>query len=187
MVDRDPDISDINKFYYLTGCLRDKALEAIAGITVCADNYALAWSTLSARFGRPRLVASSLIDKLLSAPKSSNETLLELNNFLLVFDEGVSVLNSMNLPNLGDFILFSVASRCLPSYTIKLFEAELSSRFPTVSDLLSFVKSRVNVLECVPNDSARKALKQSVPPKQQYTSKHPRPALIILSGHNQHR
>jgi len=76
-VHRDPNLPDIDKFYCLVGCLRDKALEAIAGIPVCGENYALAWSTLTACFDRPRLVASSLIDILLSAPKSPNETLVE--------------------------------------------------------------------------------------------------------------
>jgi hypothetical protein len=166
MVDQRPNINDIDKFYYLTGCLKDNALEAISGIPVSGENYKLAWSTLTARFDRPRLVASSLIDKLLSAPKASTETLSDLHKFLLVFDEGVSVLDSMKLPDLGDFILFSVASRCLPSYSIKLFESQLSNGFPTVRDLLAFVKSRINVLECVPNvprDSVHKSIKQSVP------------------------
>lgn len=170
MVDQHSTIADIDKFYYLTGCLRDKALEAIAGIPVCGDNYSLAWATLTARFNKPRLVASSLLDKLLTAPKSSNENLTELNKFLLVFDEGVSVLDSMNLPNLGDFILFSVASRCLPSYTVKLFEAQLSNSFPTVRELLTFVKSRVNVLECIPNDVVHKIAKQPLQ-KSSHTSK----------------
>jgi len=78
MVDQRPNITEIDKFYYLTGCLRDKALEAIAGIPVCGDNYQLAWATLTARFDKPRLVESSLIEQLLNAPKSVNETLIDL-------------------------------------------------------------------------------------------------------------
>ncbi|XP_025198008.1 uncharacterized protein LOC112596509 [Melanaphis sacchari] len=180
MVGQHSAIADIDKFYYLTGCLRDKALEAIAGIPVCGDNYALAWAALTARFDKPRLVASSLLDKLLTTPKSSNETLSELNKFLFVFDEGVSVLNSMNLPNLGDFILFSVASRCLPSYTVKLFETQLSNDFPSVKELLTFVKSRVNVLECIPNDAIHKTVKQ--PLLQNTASSKPKGSCPICKG-----
>lgn len=88
MVDQRSTIADIDKFYYLTGCLRDKALEAIAGIPVCGDNYSLAWASLTARFDKPRLVASSLLDKLLTAPKSSNENLTELNKFLSILTRG---------------------------------------------------------------------------------------------------
>lgn len=91
MVDIRTNISKIDKFYYLIGCLRENALDAVSGIPVSGDNYDLAWSTLTARFDRPRLVTHSLINKLLSAPKASSESLIELNHFLVMFDEGVSV------------------------------------------------------------------------------------------------
>lgn len=42
------------------------------------------------RFDCSCLVASSLIEKLLTAQKSFSETLVELNTFLLVFDEDIS-------------------------------------------------------------------------------------------------
>lgn len=62
----------------------------------------------------------------------------------------------MRIPKLGDFILFSIASRCLPTYSIKLFEAQLANGFPTVQDLLKFVKSRVAILECIPREPTSK-------------------------------
>lgn len=162
MVDQRPNLTDIEKFYYLAGCLKDEALDTIRGIPVSADNYRLAWSSLTSRFDRPRLVASSLLETLLTAQRSSNETLIDLNKFLLIFDEGIAVLESMKIPNLGDFILFTLASRCLPSYSVKLFESQLSSGFPTVKDLLTFVKARINVLECVPRDHAQRSIKPPV-------------------------
>lgn len=53
-------------------------------------------------------------------------------------------------------MLFSLVSRCLLTYSIKLFEAQLVNSFPTVIELLSFVKSRVAVLECIPRDLSSK-------------------------------
>lgn len=96
------------------------------------------------------MVAFLLIDKLLNAPKSSTETLVELNKFLGLFDEGVSMLESMTIPDLGDFMLFSLASRCLLTYSIKLFKTQMANDFPTVKELLTFIKSRVAILECIP-------------------------------------
>lgn len=155
-VDRRENLSDIDKFYYLVGCCKGAARDAIRGIPVSDHNYKLAWSTLEERFNKPRLVACSLIEKLLNAQRASSESLIELNKLLVVFDEGVSLLESLNIPNLGDFILFSIASRCLPIYSIKLFEAQLTNRFPTVKDLLMFVKSRVAILECIPREPTSK-------------------------------
>jgi hypothetical protein len=162
MVDQRPNLTDIEKFYYLAGCLKDKALDTICGIPVSADNYRLAWSSLTSRFDRLRLVASSLLKTLLTAQRSSNETLTNLHKFLLIFDEGVAVLESMKIPNLGDLILFTLASRCLPSYSVKRFKSQLSSGFPTVKYLLTFVKARINFLECVPRDHAQRSIKPPI-------------------------
>ncbi|CAI6371615.1 unnamed protein product [Macrosiphum euphorbiae] len=155
-VDNRTYLSDIDKFYYLVGCCKGAARDAIRGIPVSDLNYRLAWSTLEERFDKPRLVARSLIEKLLNAPRAPSENLVELNKLLVVFDEGVSLLESLHLPNLGDFILFSIAARCLPTYSIKLFEAQLANGFPTVQELLKFVKSRVAILECIPPESTSK-------------------------------
>lgn len=162
-------LPDIDKFYYLVGFCKGAARDAIRGIPVSDQNYKLAWSALEERFNKPRLVARSLIEKLLNAPRAPSENLVELNKLLVVFDEGVTLLESLNLPNLGDFILFSIASRCLPTYSIKLFEAQLANGFPTVQELLKFVKSRVAILECIPPEPTSK---QSNSHKSTKTTSH---------------
>lgn len=73
----------------------------------------------------------------------------DLNNFKCDFSEDISLLNALNIPNLGSFILFSIAFRCLPLSTKKLFESNTKTDFPTVEELMSFVQSRVSVLELV--------------------------------------
>ncbi|KAL4103253.1 hypothetical protein QTP88_018630 [Uroleucon formosanum] len=135
------DIPKIDKMHHLIGS------DAIRNIPVSNDNYDLAWSTLSSRFHRPRLVANALIDKLLNAPVSSQETLFDLNNFVSLFSENIALLNALNIRDLGSFIVFSMAFRCLPASTRKLFESSVPPEFPTVTDLLTFVQSRVAILE----------------------------------------
>lgn len=66
-----------------------------------------------------------------------------------VFGEGISVLTALQVPDLGDFILFSLASRCLSSSCRTLFETEAIRDFPTVDDLLTFIKNRIAILERV--------------------------------------
>ncbi|VVC30476.1 Peptidase aspartic, putative,Aspartic peptidase domain,Protein of unknown function DUF1759,Zinc finger [Cinara cedri] len=155
-VDRRTTLSDIEKLYYLVGCCEGVALETIQSIPVSDQNYKLAWSTLQERFDKPGLLAYSIIEKLLSAPRATSETSVELNKVLTVFDESLSLLESMKIPNLADFILFSIASRCLPTDSIKLFEAQLDNTFPTVQDLLRFMKLRMAILECIPREPTSK-------------------------------
>lgn len=93
-------------------CLKSVAAELIRGITISGLMHQLSWSTLKAQFDKPRLVAGSLVENLFNASIISKESLSELHKFITTFDETVSILESMQVPNLGDFILFSLAARC---------------------------------------------------------------------------
>jgi len=74
-----------------------------------------------------------------------------------VFGEGISVLAALQVPDLGDFILFSLASRCLSSSCRTLFESETIRDFPTVDDLFKFIKTRVAILERVQGVAGKQA------------------------------
>lgn len=149
MVDQRPQLSTIEKMYYLIGCLRNDAAELVRNIPVSADTYGLMWSTLEARYDKPRMVASTLIEKLLSAPLAPQETIATLNQFMSIFDEGISLLNSLHMPDLGDFLLFTLASRCLPVSCRTLFESSCNSEYPSVATLFTFIRARIAVLERV--------------------------------------
>lgn len=140
MVDQRTDLPDIDKVHYLVGCLKGNAVDTLRGIPISGHTYKLAWSTLESQYDKPRLVAYSLVETLLSAPRITNESLFELNKFMTAFDESISVLESLNIPNLGDFILFSMASRCLPVSVRTLFESQLTNEYPSVGELFTFVK-----------------------------------------------
>jgi len=149
LVNSRPNICDIDKLYYLKGCLKGRAADAVRDIPLSADNYALVRSTLSERFHRPRLVAMSLVDKLLGASPVKQESLSELNSFMCSFSESLSLLNALKVPDLRSFILFSVAFRCLPVSTRNLFETSTTSDYPTIDELMKFLRNRVAVLEVV--------------------------------------
>uniref|UniRef100_A0A2S2PHQ7 Peptidase A2 domain-containing protein n=1 Tax=Schizaphis graminum TaxID=13262 RepID=A0A2S2PHQ7_SCHGA len=155
LVDSRSNLTPIDKMYYLIGCLRGSAAEAVRSIPVASDSYDLAWTTLSNRFNRPRMVATSLVDKLLNVPSSTQESLLELTSFLCEFSESVSLLNALNIPDLSSFLLFALAFRRLPISTRKLFESTVTSDYPSMSELLTFVESRVSILELVGDSSSR--------------------------------
>jgi hypothetical protein len=165
-------LSNTEKFYYLIGCLHGPAADVIRRIPVSADNYELAWKTLADRFNRPRLVATALIDKLLRASVATQESLSDLNHFLSNFSEGISLLNTLQVPDMGSFLLFTIAFRCLPVATRKLFESSVSVDYPSVDDLLDFVQSRVSLLEIV-GESHKSSLKVSSTPAASIGQKQP--------------
>ncbi|KAL4101316.1 hypothetical protein QTP88_021336 [Uroleucon formosanum] len=105
LVNSRSDLSNFEKIYYLMGCLEGAAAEAVQSIPVAGDNYTLVWSTLSERFNRPRLVATSLVEQLLHTSPMTHESLHDLNSFLCTFHENFSLINALKLPDLGSFIL----------------------------------------------------------------------------------
>jgi len=146
-VDSRTDVPDIEKFYHLLGCLDLEASEVVKGITVSSETYSLAWSALVDRFDKPRRLASFMLDTILSAPIIQQESVSALNKFLNNFDENIAVLKSLEIPDLGDFLLFSIAFRSLPVSSRRLFEMANSEEYPKAQELSKFVKNRIQVLE----------------------------------------
>lgn len=65
------------------------------------------------------------------------------------FEEIIALLKSLEIEDLGSFLLFSVEFRCLPLMTRKMFESSTSVAYPAVSDLLKFVHTRISILKNV--------------------------------------
>ncbi|KAF0748221.1 Uncharacterized protein FWK35_00023001 [Aphis craccivora] len=153
LVDSRSNISNIEKFYYLVSCLELKASEVIKGITGSNDTYSLAWKALVERFDKPR------------------------NKFLNIFDENVGILESLEIPDLGDFLMFSIAFRSLPVSSRRLFEMTNSEKYPKAQELFKFVKNRIQVLELAggtPSSSGSKQGHLKPPPNSKKEWKNDR-------------
>jgi len=111
------------------------------------------------------MVATSLIDKLLNAPSSSQESLQDLTTVLSTFEESISLLSALDIPDLGSLILFSLAFRTLPLCTQKLFESTVlnDSDYPSVDNLLKFIRGRITAFENVGNSRKPVAQSKSLP------------------------
>jgi len=124
------DPSNIERFYYLLGCLNDDALYTIRNIAVTDNTYDLAWSTLAERYDKTRQLASFILDKLIAAQPQSQESLDSLKQFLILFSDQVATFKSLNIPDLGEFTLFLFSARGLPLSTRKDFGLLIRVIFP---------------------------------------------------------
>jgi len=147
LVDQRANIPNIDKFYYLIGCLHADPREVVKGFSVSNETYTLAWNALVERYDKPRKLASSIIDKLLNAPVATCESLAALQTFLSTFDENIALLETLRIPDLASFLLFSLAARCLPTSSRRLFESENTEEYPSVQSVIKFVKNRLHIIE----------------------------------------
>lgn len=146
LIDARPHLSNVEKLYYLCGSLVGEAANVVKVFSMTASTYRLAWDALVSRFDKPRHLANLLIEKMLKSPVHSVETEDVLKDFLVQFDESISLLTSMDIP-LGDFLLFFLSMRCLPLSCRTLFESQSMEDFPSVHKMISFIKGRIKVLE----------------------------------------
>lgn len=66
-------------------------------------------------FNKPRKLASALANQLLAAPIITLENLSSMKEFIGLFDENVALLKSLNIPDIGSFLLFCIESNGISS------------------------------------------------------------------------
>ena len=71
-VDSNPDLSNVEKFNYLSSLLENTAREAIAGLSLTEANYTEAVSTLKKRFGGTQQIISKPMEALLQVEAVTN-------------------------------------------------------------------------------------------------------------------
>ncbi|CAB4007898.1 PREDICTED: uncharacterized protein LOC100197852 [Paramuricea clavata] len=97
-------ISKIDKFNYLKGCLRGEALAAISGLMLSSDNYKEAIPLLKNRFGNEQLLISSHMESLLKISKiRSQESTRELRMLYNHVENCIRNLKSLKLDTTGKF------------------------------------------------------------------------------------
>ena len=83
-VDRNPNLSTIDKFSYLKALLEGSAARSVQGFALTEANYTAATDILRERFGRKQQIISGHMDDLLRIPSCSSDRTTHL---LLVYDK----------------------------------------------------------------------------------------------------
>ena len=80
-IDKNENLSSVQKFTYLQGYLEGPALKCIEGMTLSNENYIQALKQLKDRYGNPQLITSTHMSKLLKLEKVFNsKNVRELRN-----------------------------------------------------------------------------------------------------------
>ena len=153
VVDNNPRISNVEKFYYLKACLKGRAAEAISSIQVTNENYDDAWDILSQRFENKKLSVFSHVAAIVDFPNLTKENVTSLRN---LYDEAERRLRALKnlgekVDNWGSLLIYVIISK-LDSRTRKAWEEEnKNSEIPTLKQLQDFLNSRCQLLEAMTN------------------------------------
>lgn len=92
VVDKDQDLSDIQKFYYLKGCLADPVKKIISRFEVSAKNYSAAWNILNERYENKPLLIHNHIQAIFDIPALNKTSHIELRS---LYDNTVEHLSAL--------------------------------------------------------------------------------------------
>lgn len=141
-------LTSTEKFHYLLGCLSDneEAKCVIAQFSICDENYRLAIAALKLRYESKRRTATALVQEMLDFPTSTKVNYAKL---LSTFRNAVASLETLAIPNLGDFMVFHILySKVDKSVRIDFDKKQSNlSEFPTASSLLEVIQKRMQMEE----------------------------------------
>ncbi|KAI5753224.1 hypothetical protein M8J77_024779 [Diaphorina citri] len=150
-------LSDIQKFSYLKGYLSPSAATCIDHIAFVAQNYQLAYKSVSDRYGNSRVLANAYLAQILKFQSLQTDQVKGLRTFLDIFHVNVESLKGLNIVDLGEFILLQLGLKALDAKTRLEFEHEQQERcFPRFVDLVKFVQHKCSVLDLAQDNAPNK-------------------------------
>ncbi|EFA08484.1 hypothetical protein TcasGA2_TC006136 [Tribolium castaneum] len=158
LIHENPDLDDITRMHYLLGKLTGKALLVCSGIQPTGANYPILWKALVEKYDDKRLLANAYLSQILDFRPLQNESVVCLNTFLEKFDTAVNALKQLDIENLSDFIISSIALSKLDGQTRRHFElSQKKSEIPLYKEIVDFVKDHTKILACTLKSTATTA------------------------------
>lgn len=158
-------LNDFARMHYLASLLKGSALDSINNISITADNFQVAWSTLTARFENKRRLIAAQLSTLIGLSGVSKESASELQLLCDKYKIAVSSLENFDqTPSdlWDDFLVHSLVHK-LDSTTRKAWTLKTSDfeNPPSYAELMRFLASRIRALEECASNSATKVSKST--------------------------
>ncbi|CAH2004380.1 unnamed protein product [Acanthoscelides obtectus] len=139
-------IGDYQRFVYLKAALSGPALDVIASIKVCKENFSVAWSTLWDSYSDKRTLVHEHIKALHAIPSTSKESSTGLRQIVDHVNIHYRALQNFNEPTADSLLVFLITDK-LDSLTVREWEAKgHSDNSPKLTDLLQFLRDKANLL-----------------------------------------
>ncbi|KAJ8979676.1 hypothetical protein NQ317_001076 [Molorchus minor] len=151
VIDKNVDLSSIQKLFYLRNYLRGEALELIVNLPLVNDSYVEAIKLLNDRFDNQTMIINSHIYTLLDIPNVQKGTSAKLREFVSKIKQQLSALKNLGQDvEKWNMILICILSKKLDSFTNRSYQLDRdSTTLPTVDEFLQYLENRATALEAV--------------------------------------
>lgn len=145
-----PNLSKVEKFYYLKTSLKLEAAEIINSLEVTCDNYDIAWQLLKERFQNNKLIIHNHIHALFNLETMHKESYVALRSLIDNTNKHLRSLKILQQPiEHWDTIIIYVINSKLDATTRKEWETHNKNQIPTWSNMSAFLKTRCDLLETI--------------------------------------
>lgn len=176
-----PSLSKEQKAVYLRTVVSGEAAAIVNKYSLTAVGFDQAYKALDDRFNSSRALASHHLNELLNFAPLKKSTVDSLKSYLHVHQDSVAGVRSLDIKDMGDFLLTQISLRNLDPYCRRLFENSLpDNSIPTHAMLMKFVSSQVRTMELL-DDSLPAGQNAAPEQKQQFKSLH------VLSTSDNHK
>ncbi|XP_052565835.1 uncharacterized protein LOC120412439 [Culex pipiens pallens] len=149
------ELSDVEKFYYLRGCLDGKPAGLIDHLKITAESYTVAWTILLNEYDNDKLLKKRQIQSLFELPVITEESSSDLHTLVDGFVRIVQTLDRvLEEANFKDLLLVNILSSRLDSITRRAWEEYSAKDNDTLKDMTDFLQTRIRILESLPKKKA---------------------------------
>lgn len=149
LVNKNNNLTNIQKFYYLRSSLKDSARNIIENIEMSDSNYDIAWNLLQERYNNNKSILYKHIDSILGLPNMQKESLSDLRYIVDSVAKHLRSLKTLGQPvESWDTLIVHLINKKLDPTTRKEWEThEINIEISTWNDLREFLNNKCRVLE----------------------------------------
>lgn len=98
LIDRNTQITEIEKFYYLKSCLKGEAAQMVQSVDISSINYKIVLQMLKDRYENKKLIIHSHVKAIFDLYPVKNESHVQLRKLLDTFNKNVRALAALEQP-----------------------------------------------------------------------------------------
>ncbi|XP_037813119.1 uncharacterized protein LOC119604511 [Lucilia sericata] len=176
MVDKNDELSNVEKFQYLKSCLTGDASQLVQSLEVTANNYCKALDLLISRYDNKRYIFNSHIQEIFKIQRMSNPNVIQLRNFVDCINGNLRALQSFASKNqISEGIILQLIVLKLDIEVATKWEEEVSNNakqnstdsfyLPTWGELSNFLERRCQSFDIIATNTTSRS-SQFIPRKQ---------------------
>ncbi|XP_046145890.1 uncharacterized protein LOC123989230 [Osmia bicornis bicornis] len=181
-----PDLDQVEKFYYLKGCLRGEPAQIVASLPLIGSSLSAALEMLKQRYENKRRLVQAHLDQLVSLPMDQDHAKALSQLMSTAMETRHAVQNLIEPGKLGDCLLVHQVCRKMDHATKERWETTLgvTTEYPSFQEAMEFITSRIRTLEQLADDKARASASKTAQSKpaqtkaQQITTSRPAHAAV---------